>query len=224
MTLGFINLFIEQASTYAHYIDGVIWLIFVCVGVWYVISNVAFFKFIMDGRKRSSAEYLEGHEPEIKGKITTSHKIIIALDLAVIAAAIAVWYHVKQQLPPADATVRVIAQQWAWTFQHPGPDGKLDTDDDIHTVDSMHIEVGKTYHYKLVSRDVLHDFSVPVFRLKHDAIPGREITGWFEATKTGKFDIQCAEICGIGHGLMVAELHVHTAEEYAAWVNAAARK
>jgi len=59
-----------------------------------------------------------------------------------------------------------------------------------------------------------------VFRLKQDAIPGREITGWFEAMKTGQYDIQCAEICGIGHGVMMAQIHIESAADHAAWIAA----
>jgi cytochrome c oxidase subunit 2 len=113
----------------------------------------------------------------------------------------------------------VIGQQWAWSFVQPGPDGKIDTPDDIKTVDEMHVEVDKLYHFKLEARDVLHSFSVPVFRLKQDAIPGRIITGWFEAIKTGEYDIQCAEICGIGHGLMAGRIIVESAEQHASWVS-----
>ncbi len=120
---------------------------------------------------------------------------------------------------PADETVRVIAQQWAWTFVHPGPDGELNTADDITTIDELHIRANTLYHYKLEARDVLHSFSIPVFRLKQDAVPGRIITGWFEATKTGSFDIQCAEICGIGHGLMGARIFIETPEQHAAWMD-----
>ena len=65
---------------------------------------------------------------------------------------------------------------------------------------------------------MLHNFSVPVFRLKQDAIPGRVITGWFEATGTGSYDIQCAEICGYGHGLMVGRIVIETPEQHAAWM------
>ena len=128
--------------------------------------------------------------------------MIILCDIVIVAAAIRVWYNVKQDLPPADETVRIVAQQWAWSFVHPGPDGKLDTPDDIRTVDELHLEVGKNYHYLLEARDVLHSLSIPVFRLKQDAIPGRVVTGWFRPTVTGEHDIQCAEICGVGHGLM----------------------
>jgi cytochrome c oxidase subunit 2 len=59
-----------------------------------------------------------------------------------------------------------------------------------------------------------------MFRLKQDAIPGRVITGWFKATKVGEHDIQCAEICGIGHGLMAGRIHVESPEEHAAWMQA----
>ena len=80
------------------------------------------------------------------------------------------------------------------------------------------MEVGKTYHYKLESRDVLHDFSVPVFRLKQDAVPGRVITGWFKATQPGEHDIQCAEMCGIGHGMMMGRIFLETPDEHTAWM------
>jgi len=78
--------------------------------------------------------------------------------------------------------------------------------------------VNEPYVFELSSRDVLHSFSVPVFRLKQDAVPGRVITGWFEPTKTGTYDIQCAEICGIGHALMPARIVIESAADHAAWM------
>jgi cytochrome c oxidase subunit 2 len=101
---------------------------------------------------------------------------------------------------------------------HPGADGRLDTADDIRTVDELRLQVDRLYHFKLESRDVLHSFSVPAFRLKQDAIPGRVITGWFQPIQTGTFDIQCTEICGIGHGLMPARVVIETPEQHTAWV------
>ena len=116
------------------------------------------------------------------------------------------------------ATVRVIAQQWAWTFVHPGPDGKLDTPDDIAKVNEMHVQVDRLHHFQLESKDVIHSFSVPVFRLKQDVIPGRVITGWFTPTKTGTYDIQCTEICGVGHALMPAKIVIETPAQHAEWI------
>jgi cytochrome c oxidase subunit 2 len=215
---------VQPASTYASEIDFVINLVGVSVGFWFFVTLGAFFWLLWRFRWREGvpALYVTGTEPELKRFITWPHYIIILLDVFIIVAAVRVWYMVKQDQPPAEDLVRVVAQQWAWTFVHAGPDGKLDTEDDIKTADELHVEVGKVYHFELESRDVLHDFSVPVFRLKQDAIPGRRINGWFEPTIAGKFDIQCAEICGIGHGLMAARIIVETPEEHAAWLANAA--
>ena len=153
--------------------------------------------------------------------ITIPHLCVLVFDVLIIVVSFKVWFDVKMDLPEEpDGVVRVIGQQWAWTFQHPGADGELDTTDDIFTVDELHVENEKTYHFELQSKDVLHNFSVPVWRIKQDAIPGRTITGWFEPTKMGRFDVQCAEICGFGHGVMVAEVMVEDAETHAAWVTA----
>jgi hypothetical protein len=93
--------------------------------------------------------YVTGEEHEYTRWIHWPHYAIIACDLVIIAGRGRVWYNVKQDLPPADDTVRIIVQQWAWTFVQSGADGKLDTPDDIRTIDELHVEVGKTYHYEL---------------------------------------------------------------------------
>ena len=216
-----IDWYIEALSTYAADIDDLVLLISVIVGFWFIICEVLFFFFIVkfrakDGRR---AEYITGEEKSDKRWITLPHMLVLVCDLFILVGAVRVWYDIKQDLPEPYATVRVIGQQWAWSFVQPGPDGKIDTPDDIKTVDEMHVEVDKLYHFKLEARDVLHSFSVPVFRLKQDAIPGRIITGWFEAIKTGEYDIQCAEICGIGHGLMAGRIIVESAEQHASWVS-----
>jgi cytochrome c oxidase subunit 2 len=74
--------------------------------------------------------------------------------------------------------------------------------------------------FELTSRDVLHSFFVPELRTKQDAVPGRTITGWFEPTALGTFEIICAEICGFGHTLMKGALTVEREEEYRSWLNA----
>ncbi len=215
-----IELFVDSVSTYADKIDGLVLLVTVLVGFWFLLSEAVFFGLIWRYRRRPGvkAEYITGEEKELSRWIHWPHYLIIVCDIFIIWGAVSVWYNVKQNLPPAEQTVRVIGQQWAWSFVHPGPDGFLDTADDIKTVDELHITADTLYHYKLEARDVLHSFSVPVFRLKQDAIPGRVITGWFEATKTGTYDIQCAEICGIGHGVMVGRIVIETPEQHMAWM------
>ncbi len=215
-----IERYLTAASTYAGDIDGLILLIGVLVGFWFILCEVIFFYLIFRYRAKDGVkgEYITGEEKSQKRWITIPHLLVLVCDIFIIVGAVRVWYDVKQDLPPAQATVRVIGQQWAWTFVHPGPDGELDTADDITKMNELHVQVDRLYHYKLEATDVIHSFSVPVFRLKQDAIPGRIITGWFTPTQTGEWDIQCAEICGVGHGLMGARIHIETPRQHMAWM------
>jgi cytochrome c oxidase subunit 2 len=213
---------LPAASSYASDIDAVFTLIFVLVGFWFLLTEGLLLWLIVRFRRRDGvrAQYITGELQSEKRWISIPHLLVLVCDIFIIVGAVRVWYHVKQELPPAEATVRVVAQQWAWSFEHPGPDGFLDTPDDIRSVDELHLEDGRLYHAKLVSRDVLHSFSVPAFRLKQDVIPGREITAWFRPTRPGTYDVQCAEICGIGHALMPARIVVESPAEHAAWLAA----
>ena len=214
------QLLLEQASSYAADIDGLVVLIAVLVGGWFLLTEAVLFGLILKFRAKPGrkSEYITGKEKYLKRWISFPHALVLVCDVFIIFGSVQVWYNVKQRLPEADSVVRIIGQQWAWTFQHPGADNELDTDDDIFTVDELHVEVDKTYHFRLESRDVIHSFSVPVFRLKQDAIPGRAITGWFQPILTGIFDVQCAEICGIGHGVMAARIFIEDASEHASWI------
>ena len=214
--------FIHTGSSYAGDVDQLVWIVTWLVGVWFIAAEAMFFWLLYRFRARDGvkSQYITGKEKHLKRWINYPHTLILICDAIIIVAAIRVWVTVKQTLPPADETVRVIGQQWTWTFVQAGADGRLDTGDDITTTDSLHVEVGKTYHFQLESKDVLHSFFVPIFRLKQDAVPGRRITGWFKPTEIGVHDILCAEICGIGHGVMGAHILIESAEQHHAWVQA----
>lgn len=214
-----IDQYVESASTFSGDIDGVILLILAIVGFWFLLAQAVFFGLIFKfmAKPGVKAQYISGEKSHEKRWVAIPHYATLVFDVIIVVMAVKVWHEVKINLPPADSTVRVIAQQWAWTFVHPGPDNLLDTPDDISVVDELHVEQGKTYHFELTSRDVLHSFSVPVFRLKQDAIPGRIIKGWFKATQTGQFDIQCTEICGIGHAIMPARIVIESDSQHRLW-------
>ncbi|HHK42834.1 MAG TPA: cytochrome c oxidase subunit II [Planctomycetaceae bacterium] len=211
---------LEALSTFAGDIDGIIILITVLVGFWFILAQGALLGFSWRYRRQEGrrASYISGENAREFKWVFVPLALIVMCDIYIALSDGPVWAKVKEDLPKSNAVINVIAQQWAWTFVHPGPDGTIDTADDVATVGEMHVEVGKVYHFRLSSKDVLHSFSVPVFRLKQDIIPGRVITGWFEATGTGTYDIQCTEICGIGHGLMPARIVIETPEQHAAWV------
>jgi cytochrome c oxidase subunit 2 len=208
------------ASTYAHSIDHLFLLIAALVGFWLIVAEVVMFVFVFKYREKEGhrTRHITGEEKELHRWVTIPHMLVILCDIAIIIPAIIVWYNIKQALPPADQTVRVYAQQWAWSFQEPGPDGVLDTADDVRTVGELHVTVNKTYHFELLSRDVVHSFAIPAFRLKQDALPGRTITGWFRPDRLGTYDIQCTQICGLGHALMAGRVIVETQQEHAAWL------
>jgi cytochrome c oxidase subunit 2 len=214
--------FNSAASSFAGDIDRLTWLITFLVGFWFVAAEVMLFWLIFRFRKQAGvkSQYVTGKEKHLKRWINIPHGIVLVFDVLLVAGAVRVWVLIKQTLPPADRTVRIMSQQWAWTFTDPGPDGQLDTPDDIRTTDELHLEANKTYHFTLESKDVVHSFFVPAFRLKQDAMPGRIYTGWVKPTIPGIYDIECTQICGVGHGVMGARLIVENAADHEAWVTA----
>ncbi len=212
--------YLSAASTYAHSIDHLFILIAVIVGFWLIAAETMMFVLIFRFRAKDGrpTQYITGDEKYLKRWITIPHLLVLVCDVVIIVGAISVWYNIKQDMPAAQETVRVIGQQWAWSFQQAGPDGVMDTADDIRSVGELHVKVDTTYHFELMSRDVVHSFAIPAFRLKQDALPGRTITGWFRPNKVGAYDIQCTQMCGLGHGLMAGRIIVETPQDHAAWL------
>lgn len=106
-------------------------------------------------------------------------------------------------------TVNVMGLQYAWIFTYP---------DSGVTAGELHLPVGEEVRLNLSAQDVLHAFWLPEFRLKQDAIPGREAELRFTPNKVGEYPIVCAELCGAYHGAMKSQLFVQTPEEYQAWI------
>ena len=158
-----------------------------------------------------------------------------------------VWASVYFSDQPANATViQVTGEQFFWNFHYPGADGQfgrtdtklitstngigLDrTDplakDDVVSVGIMHAPVGKAVRVRLRSKDVIHSFFLPNFRLKQDAVPGMAIEVWFTPTKSGQYEVACAELCGLGHYRMKAALTVDESQEkFNQWLEEAAKQ
>jgi cytochrome c oxidase subunit II len=212
--------YVTAASTSAHSIDHLFLVIAALVGFWFLLAEGALFYLIFKFRAKDGrpTRYITGEEKHLKRWINIPHFLIILCDIVIVVGAIRVWYDIKQAMPPADETIRVIGQQWAWSFQQAGPDGVMDTPDDIRSVDELHVLVNTTYHFELISRDVVHSFAVPAFRLKQDALPGRVISGWFRPNRAGSYDIQCTQMCGLGHSLMAGRIIVENEKDHAAWL------
>ena len=124
MLPSILDKFVPQASTYAEEVDFVWEFIFWTVGVWTVLCFGVFFYFIFKFRKKDGvkAQYITGEEKEQKKWVSIPHMLVLVCDVLVIVFAVNVWYTVKQDIPEDENAleIRIIAQQWAWTFVHPG--------------------------------------------------------------------------------------------------------
>jgi cytochrome c oxidase subunit 2 len=135
--------------------------------------------------------------------------------------------------------VKIIAEQFAWNMHYPGPDKKFGRSfpqmihannaigldaadpaaaDDIVTINELHVPENTPVNIELSSKDVIHSFAIPVMRVKRDVIPGQVARLNMEATKTGSYEIACAQLCGLGHYRMKAYFHVDIAEQFNAWL------
>ena len=114
--------------------------------------------------------------------------------------------------------VGIEAEQFAWNIHYPGPDGKLFTEDDVVTLNQLHVPVGRPIVVSLRSKDVIHSFFLPEFRVKQDAVPGMTTRIWFDGQRVGHWEIACAELCGLGHFRMKGFVTVDTPEDYQKWL------
>ncbi|WCL51378.1 cytochrome c oxidase subunit II [Leptospira sp. GIMC2001] len=120
----------------------------------------------------------------------------------------------KLRTPPemVSEEIHVTAMQWAWEYKY--KNGKT-----INSLskESLNVPVGKPVKIILTSKDVIHSFSIPAFRVKQDAIPGRFTEIWFEAKEVGNYIVFCTEYCGTSHSNMMIRLNVMEPEAYVAW-------
>ena len=213
--LDMLRLLPEQASTYAADVDRVFYVIYYITFFIFLLVTFLLVLFVIKYRAQPGRAAIYSHGNNALELVWTAVPSAVFIVLFLISAS--TWANIKIFKPKADVEVRVVAKQFAWEFHYPGPDGKLDSDDDVQMDGEFSVPVNKVVSLRLQGSDVIHSFFVPAMRLKQDAVPGREILAWFEATKTGKFEIPCAELCGPGHSGMKGWMHVLSDEEYQKW-------
>lgn len=206
----------EQASTYAPDIDGMFHLIMWITGVIFVVVEIVLVVFLVRYRHREGRVATYTHGNNRLEVIWTIVPALICVMLALLSRRI--WDHVKENMPAEGVEVHVTAEQFAWNFRYPGPDGKFDTADDILTLNQLHFPVGKPVIVTLTSKDVIHSFFLPEFRVKQDAVPGMRTRIWFEGNRVGHWEIACAELCGLGHFRMKGFVTVDTPADYEKWL------
>jgi cytochrome c oxidase subunit 2 len=112
-----------------------------------------------------------------------------------------------KKVPEGAMVVKVIARQWSWLFQY--ENGLQDPE--------LRVPVGKPVKLLLTSKDVIHGFYAPAFRIKQDAVPGMTNALWFQPTEVGTFDVLCSQYCGLEHSHMLTKIVVLPQEEFTKW-------
>lgn len=207
-----------SVSTYGPDIDRLYYIILGITGVIFVVTQVLLVWFVVRYRHREGRRAAYIHGSTRAEVLWTAGPFIIVLFLALYSRGL--WAEIKDPARfPADALqVDVMAKQFEWNVTYPGRDEQLGTDDDFTVRNQLHVPVDRPVQVNLQSEDVLHSLFIPDLRVKQDAVPGKVIPVWFEVTDTGEYPIGCAELCGNAHTRMRGTLHVHTAEDYEAFL------
>jgi cytochrome c oxidase subunit II len=244
----------QLASAHGGQIDSMINWIHVFMFVLFVGWG-SFFAYCLV-RFRRSRNPVASHTG-VKTHASTYLEVGVAVIEAILLVgfSVPIWAARVDQIPPENQAlvVQVTGEQFAWNVHYPGPDGVfgrtdiklLDAQsnplgldrsdpaakDDVTTTNQLYLPVNKPIIVKLRSKDVIHSFGVPEFRVKQDAIPGLTIPIWFVPTvttaemrtRTGdpkfQYEIACAQLCGLGHYRMRGYVTVQSADEFQKWMD-----
>jgi cytochrome c oxidase subunit 2 len=206
----------EQASTYAARIDSIFNLILWITGIVFFLVEGTLLFFVFKYRAKPGGKATYTHGSNRLEVIWTIIPVIILVFLAVLSQDS--WAFIRNRFPEKGTVIDITAEQFAWNIRYPGPDGKLNTPDDIVTLNQMHFPVDQPALISLHSKDVIHSFFLPEFRIKQDAVPGMTTRVWVQAKHTGHWEIACAELCGLGHYRMKGYLTVDTPEDFRKWL------
>jgi cytochrome c oxidase subunit 2 len=203
---GLLNL-PPQASTYARGVDTLHYFVIgsTMLGATFVFLLALYF--VVRYRRRSAGQ--------ITARLTTPLPQEVFIIGGLLSLFLAFWvvgsiqYDHLMTPPDGALTVYVTGKQWMWKFAY--PDGRS-------SLDVLTVPEHRPVKLVMTSRDVIHSFYVPAFRMKHDVVPGRYYTAWFEATEAGEYTIDCAEYCGVSHSRMLGKVRVLSAADYERWL------
>jgi len=226
----------EAATVGAKKIDTLLNFIFYLTAAVFVLTQSVYIYYLVKYRKRPGSKAYYSHGNNKLEIIWTAIPTAIFLGLVIYSNRL--WSELHSPPPEGSVKVDVVSYQFGWDMRYAGADGQLGKvdvrsysvdnkfglvpddaagDDDFSSTELV-IPVNKPVHIYLHSRDVIHSFYVPQFRLYQAAVPGRTIAWvWFEPTRTGNFELACSQICGSGHYNMKAPIRVVTQEEFEKW-------
>lgn len=201
--------FPPQSSTTAAEVDAVFYYVYWTSFIIFAAVGVFIVYFAWKYRRRSPAD----RPVEVKPSVALELSWIIVPALLVM---VAFWWGMKVFInvtvaPPHAYEVQVTAHKWRWDFEY--PNGRRSTNE-------LYVPVGEPVRLVMTSSDVIHSFFVPAFRVKHDAVPNRYTSVWFEVPEPGEYQVLCAEYCGTLHSEMYAKVIAVERAEFNEWLRA----
>jgi cytochrome c oxidase subunit 2 len=184
-------------------------LLIASIPVFVMVQVVVLFS-VWKFRMRPGEELMDG--PPIHGN-TRLEVVWTAIPAILLVGLCTYAFIVLEDVERAEAgttEVRVVGEQFAWTFYYE-KDGRPVATRELHLQENVPVK------FTLQSKDVIHDFWVPAFRMKKDAVPGIDVTYRVTPNRVGEYPIVCAELCGLGHSVMRATVFVHNEQDYNAW-------
>ncbi|BCX70557.1 c-type cytochrome [Pseudomonas izuensis] len=218
-------------------IDTTLFITLIISGIFFVAITVFMAVAVMRYRHKEGAR--AHYQPESK-KLEFWLIVVTSIGIAAMLAPGLVVYNDFIRVPKNAYELEVVAQQWQWAYRFPGQDGKLGKSD-VKFIDSrnplgldpkdpagqddvlvinneVRLPLDRPVKVLLRSKDTLHDFYVPQIRSKMDMVPGMVSYFWFTPTKTGKYEVLCAEYCGVGHYNMRGNMIVEEQDVFDQWL------
>ena len=207
-----IDWFPKQGSSDADDIDTLYnWLLIVSVPIFVLVMTVAIYSVIRFRARPGDT----GDGPPIHGnaRLEVVWVVIPFILVSVLAAYAWITLDDIEAKKKNELVVDVTGQQFAWSYRYKGPGGKLVQSPQLY------LPVNRPVKFEIHTKDVIHSFWIPDFRLKQDAVPGITTSWRATPTKLGTHDVVCTELCGVGHSLMRGNVHVVRAGQFTAWLN-----
>ncbi|MCB9913818.1 MAG: cytochrome c oxidase subunit II [Planctomycetes bacterium] len=207
-----------EVSTFGQDVDFLFYLILGMVTFFFVLTEMLLFWFVWRYSKKDSSKAVYTHGSHKLEMLWTAVPAGLLVLIAFFQMSTWAEMRFKGSFPEGEPFAHVWASQFDWRFQYPGADGEFGTMDDLESPYEFVVPVNQPVKFVLHSRDVIHSFSVPAFRLKQDAMPGLAIPVWFQAEEIGEYDLVCMELCGWGHYKMAGKVRVVSEEDYRAYM------
>jgi cytochrome c oxidase subunit 2 len=196
----------SNASNFVHGVD-LTFVIILGISVFFLVSITAvmiYFVFRYNRKRNPNASHIHGNN-----KLEVIWTVIPTLLVLVMFYFGWMGYKPMRSAPKDAIPIKVYGQMWKWNFEY--ANGKMS--------DTLYVPKDKAVKLDLISRDVVHSFYIPAFRIKEDVVPGRENKLWFIGQEEGQYNIFCAEYCGDRHSYMLGKVSVLPESEYTRWYN-----